>query len=276
MNKDTVTLSEETVSKLAELKKQGYKIPSLKIIKSEREIQAIKESAKINTALLDYLESKLEIGVTTLQIDEWTKAFYKEHQAIAAPYHYNGYPKHLCTSINEVVCHGIPENRSLKEGDIINLDVSTIYQGYFSDASRMYGIGTISEEDQRLIRVTKECLEKGIKEVKPFEPINKIGEAIEKHAKAHGFSVVRELGGHGIGLAFHEDPFIYHYKRLFKDTIMVPGMIFTIEPMINAGKKEVYLDEKDEWTIRTSDHKKSAQVEHMILVTEDGFEILSK
>ena len=195
---------------------------------------------------------------------------------IPAPLGYHDFPKSVCTSINDEICHGIPSpDRVLKDGDIINVDVSTIYNGYYSDASRMFMIGNVSEEAKRLVEVTKECLYKGIEAVKPWGHLGDIGAAIEAHAKANGYSVVEEFGGHGIGLEFHEDPFVYHYKGA-KGMVLVPGMIFTIEPMINQGEPDLYIDADNGWTSYTDDGKLSAQWEHMILVTEDGVEILSK
>lgn len=275
MKKDLVKLEPKVEEILVKLKKQGYQIPPISLIKSQREIDLIKESGLINTGLLDVLERACKVGVKTSELNDIANEYYKEKGAIAAPLNYGGFPASICTSINEVVCHGIPGDYCLKEGDIINIDVSTIYQGYFSDASRMIAIGSISEQDQRLIDTTKQALALAIEAVKPYKSINVIGDAIEKCAKENGVSIVRELGGHGIGLAFHEEPFIYHYARTTKEMVMVPGMIFTIEPMLNSGKKEVFLDSNDGWTIYTKDQSKSAQVEHLILVTENGAEILS-
>lgn len=275
MIKDKVELSNDTLVKLHDLKKKGYRLPSLGLIKSTREIELIKKSAKINTGLLDELEKHVKVGITTIELDNIANEYYQRNGAIAAPLNYNGYPNSICVSINEVVCHGIPSKRKLKSGDIVNIDVSTIYNGYFSDASRMYLVGEINDKDKDLVAVTKEALALALNAVKPYSSINVIGDTIEKYANSKGYSVVRELGGHGIGLAFHEEPFIYHYHRTMKDMIMVPGMIFTVEPMINQGKREVYLDSDDEWTIYTQDGLKSAQVEHMVLITDNGVEILS-
>jgi len=174
------------------------------------------------------------------------------------------------------VCHGIPARlRKLKKGDIVNVDVSTILDGYFSDASRMFIIGETSEERRLLVERTKECLDEALKIVKPFADTNEIGKAITKVARKYGYSIVEELGGHGVGLEFHEDPFIYHYDRRKKGFLMLPGMVFTIEPMINGGKKQIVMDNYNGWTIYTKDHSDSAQWEHTILVTEDGYEILT-
>ena len=248
----------------------------LYIIKTKEQIEKIKESAKINNAVLDLVAENIKAGMTTEEIDKLVHDFTISQGAIPAPLGYHDFPKSVCTSINDEICHGIPSpDRVLKDGDIINVDVSTIYNGYYSDASRMFMIGNVSEEAKRLVEVTKECLYKGIEAVKPWGHLGDIGAAIEAHAKANGYSVVEEFGGHGIGLEFHEDPFVYHYKGA-KGMVLVPGMIFTIEPMINQGDADLYIDADNGWTSYTDDGKLSAQWEHMILVTEDGVEILSK
>ena len=248
--------------KLQFLKEKGFEVPSHNIIKTKEQIEKIKESAKINNAVLDLVAENIKAGMTTEDINKLVHDYTISQGAVPAPLGYHDFPKSVCTSINDEICHGIPsDNRVLKEGDIINVDVSTIYNGYYSDASRMFMIGNFSEEAKRLVEVTKECLQKGIEE-------------IEKHAKSNGYSVVEEFGGHGIGLDFHEDPFVYHYKGE-KGMILVPGMIFTIEPMINQGISDLYIDADNGWTSYTDDGKLSAQWEHMILVTEDGVEILS-
>ena len=189
---------------------------------------------------------------------------------------YEGFPKSCCTSINNEVCHGIPsEDIILKDGDIINVDVSTIKDGYFSDASRMYMVGQVSEEAKNLVEVTKECLNAGLDQVKPWGHIGDIGAAIQEYAESRGYSVVTMFGGHGIGNEFHEEPFVSHVGRRDTGMLMVPGMVFTIEPMINIGKPQVYVDKKNGWTSYTKDGSLSAQWEHQILVTEDGYEIIS-
>jgi methionyl aminopeptidase len=198
------------------------------------------------------------------------------HGAIPAPLNYEKFPKSVCTSINEVVCHGIPNPLTiLKEGDIINVDVSTILDGYYSDASRMFCIGEISPEKKRLVEVTKECLHIGIEAAKPYTQVGNIGFAIEQHAKKNGYSVVRELTGHGVGLAFHEEPQVLHFGKANTGMLLVPGMVFTIEPMINMGKAAVDFNERDGWTVTTRDKKPSAQWEHTFLMTETGLEILT-
>ena len=246
------------------------------MIKNEEQIAKIKESAKINTAVLDEVAKNIKAGMTTDEINTIVYDFTVKHGAIPAPLGYSGFPKSVCTSINDQICHGIPsENDVLKEGDIVNVDVSTILDGYYSDASRMFMIGEVSEEAKRLVEVTKECMEMAIAKVKPWTPLGVIGATIQEHAHKNGYTVVRDFGGHGIGLEFHEDPFVFHYGNADEGVLMVPGMMFTIEPMINQGGYELYIDQDNEWTSYTEDGKLSAQWENMILVTEDGCEILT-
>ena len=183
----------------------------------------------------------------------------------------------MCTSINNVVCHGIPsENEILVEGDIINVDVSTILNGYYSDASRMFKIGNVSESAERIVRVTQECVELGLKAAKPWGHLGDIAYAINTHAKKNGYSVVEEIGGHGIGLEFHEEPFVSYVTPKGSEMVLVPGMMFTIEPMINEGTPEFYVDEDNGWTVYTDDDGLSAQVEYMVLVKEKSVEVLTK
>lgn len=263
--------------KLKYLKNNGFIVPSHDIIKTKDQIEKIKESANINNAVLDLVAKEIKEGMTTDDIDKIVHDFTISQGAIPAPLGYGGFPKSVCTSINSEICHGIPsKDVVIKDGDIINVDVSTIYNGYYSDASRMFMIGNVSEESKRLVEVTKECLYKGVEAVKPWEHIGAIGAAIQEHAEKNGYSVVRDFGGHGIGLKFHEDPFVFHIGKKDEGMILVPGMIFTIEPMINQGDYGLYIDADNEWTAYTDDGKLSAQWEHMVLVTEDGVEILSK
>ena len=196
---------------------------------------------------------------------------------IPAPLGYHDFPKSVCTSINDEICHGIPsEDVILKEGDIINVDVSTILDGYYSDASRMYMIGEVPDNAKKLVEVTKECMIKGIEAVKPWTRLGNVGYTIEQHAKANGYSVVREFGGHGIGLQFHEDPFVSYVTPKGSEMLLVPGMMFTIEPMINEGSPDFFVDEDNDWTIYTMDDGLSAQIEYMVLITENGAEVLTK
>lgn len=263
--------------KLNKLKNQGYEVPTRDMIKNEKQIQGIRESAKINDGVLDLVQEKIRVGMSTEEIDKLVYDYTVSHGAIPADLNYGGYPKSVCVSINDVVCHGIPsEDTILEDGDIVNVDVSTIYNGYFSDASRMFMIGNVSEEHAKLVRVAKECLDKGFEAVKPWGFLGDIGAAIQEHAEANGFSVVRAFGGHGIGIKFHEDPFVAHVGKRGEGMVLVPGMVFTIEPMINEGDYEVFIDEDDDWTVYTEDGGYSAQWEYTVLVTETGAEILSR
>lgn len=256
------------------LVKKGYKAPPREIFKSKKDIEGIKKSGEITKYLLDNVEQFIKDGTKTIDIDKWIDATTREMGGIPAPLNYHGFPKSVCTSVNGCVCHGIPGEETLKNGDIINVDVTTILDGYFADASRMYFVGEVSENAKRLSDKTKEMLYAGIKAVKPYEPVNVIGDIIEKMAKENGYSVVRALTGHGVGFEFHEEPAIYHFKDKTKGMIMVPGMVFTIEPMINEGKFHVDTL-SDDWTVVTRDGKLSAQWEHTIAVTKTGCEILT-
>lgn len=256
---------------------KGKLVPSPKLIKTPEQIEGIRRSGVINTGVLDLVESEIRPGMSTAEIDRMVYNYTVEHGAIPAPLNYEGFPKSVCTSVNEVVCHGIPsEDEILEEGDIINVDVSTILDGYFSDASRMFIVGgkTTPEKD-RLVRVAKECLEIGAQAAKPWGFIGDIGKAIARHAHKNGYSVVRDLAGHGVGNAFHEDPEVNHYNTHKDGMLIVPGMVFTIEPMINMGIWQVFVDEEDGWTVVTEDELPSAQWEHTFLVTESGLEILT-
>ncbi|MCI6272181.1 MAG: type I methionyl aminopeptidase [Erysipelotrichaceae bacterium] len=257
-------------------KQKGDIVPDFSLIKTPWQIQQIKAAAKLNTEVLNFVQSNIKVGMNTQEIDDLVYKFTTENGGKCAPYGYEGFPKNVCTSINEEVCHGIPSRlKKLKSGDIINVDVSTIVQGYYGDASRMFEIGEVSEERKRLVKVTKECLKLGIEAAKPWGYIGDIGAAISEHAHKNGYSVVTKLGGHGIGLEFHEEPFVSHVGTKGTGMLLVPGMIFTIEPMINVGTPDVVIDKYNGWTIYTKDGKDSAQVEHQILICEDGAEIIS-
>lgn len=262
-------------AKYEQFRQKGVPILDHDLIKTPEQIEKIKESCRINIAVLDYVAEHIGPGVTTQEIDNWVHEETRKRGGIPAPLGYDGFPKSVCTSINEVVCHGIPSDEVvLKEGDIINVDVSTIYNGYFSDSSRMFCIGKVSEEKEKLVKTVKECVEIGISKVKPWEPIGNMGSAVHKHALENGYTVVREIGGHGVGLEFHEDPWVSYISEENSGVLMVPGMIFTIEPMVNMGTDEIYTDEEDEWTVRTVDGLPSAQWEVMVLVTDKGCEVL--
>jgi methionyl aminopeptidase len=243
-------------------------------IKSTEEIEGIRKCCRLTAEILDMVSLKIGEGITTNEINEWVHDYTLDKAATPAPLGYNGFPKSVCTSINNVICHGIPDETILKNGDIINVDVTCVLNGFFGDASRMFMIGEVSSEAKKLVRVSRECMDLGIKEVKPYNDFGKIGEVIQKHADAHGYSVVRDYGGHGIGVKFHEEPHVHHYNTGHRGLPMFPGMVFTIEPMINAGKYQTKLL-KDGWTAVTVDGSLSSQWEHTVCVTETGVEILT-
>lgn len=262
--------------KLAAAAAAGHEIPDHDMIKTPEQIAAIRESCQINIAVLDYVAEHIRAGITTEEIDAWVYEETTKRGGIPAPLGYDGFPKSVCTSINEEVCHGIPSEKTvLKDGDIINVDVSTIYHGYFSDSSRMFCIGEVSPEKKKLVEVVKECIELGMKEVKPWGFLGDMAEAIENHAEKNGYTIVREIGGHGVGLEFHEDPWVGYIGKRGTGMMLAPGMIFTIEPMVNMGDPDIYVDEENGWTVYTQDGKPSAQWEVMVLVTEDGCEVLA-
>ena len=254
---------------------QGYPLPSRKLIKTPDEIVGIRKASRLTSKLLDQLNTVIKPGMTTDDINTWVYDETIKHGAKPAPLGYKGYPKSVCTSLNDVVCHGIPDATFLKNGDILNVDITCILNGFYGDSCRMYEIGNVSDEGKTLCRVTKECLQIGIDQVKPYVSVSVIGDAIQEHAHKHGYSIVETFGGHGIGTKFHEEPFIFHYSRSEKQMIMAPGMVFTIEPMINVGKHHCKVL-ADDWTAVTRDGSLSAQWEHTILVTDTGVEVLTK
>ena len=267
----------ELDKKILYIQNKGHLVPTRKLIKTPEQIEGIRRSSVINTGVLDLIQKEIKEGMSTAVIDKLVYDYTVGHGAIPAPLNYEGFPKSVCTSINEVVCHGIPsEKEILRDGDIINVDVSTILDGYYSDASRMFMIGNVSPEKQKLVQVAKECLEIGMKAAKPFGFVGDIGNAIQKHAEKNGFSVVRDLCGHGVGLEFHEEPFVSYVTPKGSEMVLVPGMMFTIEPMINQGSPEFYVDEDNGWTVYTDDDGLSAQIEYMVLIKEDGVEVLTK
>ncbi|WP_251212776.1 methionyl aminopeptidase [Adlercreutzia murintestinalis] len=262
--------------RLEALANAGEEVPPRSLLKTPEDIAGVKRSAAVNIGVLDYVAEHIAPGVTTEQIDQWVHDYTFEHGAIPAPLDYEGFPKSVCTSVNEVVCHGIPDpDQVLAAGDIVNVDCSTIKDGYFSDSSRMFMIGEVSPEAAELVKVTKEAVEVGLAAVKPWRHLGDIGAAINKFAKAHGYSVVREFGGHGIGLEFHEEPFVSFVTRAGTGPILVPGLMFTIEPMINMGKHRIDMSDPNGWTVRTADGKLTAQWEVQIVVTDEGYELLS-
>lgn len=246
------------------------------VLKTPEQIEKIRTACQVTARLLDKLCKHAKEGVMTLELDELSRKLHKEAGAIPAPLGYGSppYPKTICTSLNEVICHGIPDKRPLQEGDILNIDVSCIVDGFFGDCSRMVAIGKVSEEKELVMNVSLQCLNLSIKVCKPGNEVWQIGKEIEDYARKHHCSVVNQFVGHGVGIAFHEPPEIpHHYNDL--RVPFAPGMIFTIEPMINAGVREGVIDPKDGWTVRTKDGKPSAQWEHTILITETGHEVLT-
>lgn len=266
----------ELDKKVLYFQNKGCLAPKRKLIKTPEQIEGIRRSGVVNTGVLDLIASEIRAGMSTAEIDRLVYDYTVGHGAVPAPLNYEGFPKSVCVSINEVVCHGIPsEDEILEEGDIVNVDVSTILDGYYSDASRMFVIGETTPEKQRLVDVARECLEIGMQAARPFGFVGDIGNAIQRHAHKNGFSVVRDLCGHGVGLEFHEEPDVEHFGRKGTGMLLVPGMVFTIEPMINMGTYEVFVDEEDGWTVVTEDELPSAQWEHTFLMTENGVEILT-
>ena len=261
--------------RIEEIELQGHIVPDHSIIKNAEQIEKIKESAKINIAVLDYVAEHIKAGISTAEIDRWVYDITTKMGGIPAPLNYQGFPKSVCTSINDEVCHGIPsEDIILKDGDIINVDCSTELNGYFSDSSRMFCIGEVSPEKRRLVEVTKECVQIGLENVIPWTYLGDMGSKVHAHAVENGYSVVREIGGHGIGLEFHEDPFVSYVSEPGTEMLMVPGMVFTIEPMVNMGTDRIFQDANNGWTIYTQDGKPSAQWEIQVLVTDKGAEVL--
>ena len=262
--------------KIEEFEGAGHIVPSHEILKNAEQIEKIKESAKINIAVLDYVAEHIKAGISTAEIDKWVYDITTKMGGVPAPLNFEGFPKSVCTSINNEVCHGIPsEDVIIKDGDIINVDVSTNLNGYFSDSSRMFCIGNVSEENRKLVEETKNAVYEGLKQVKPWGFLGDMGQAVNDYVKSKGYSVVREVGGHGIGLEFHEDPWVSYISKKGTEMLMVPGMIFTIEPMVNAGKPDIFVDEDNGWTIYTEDNSMSVQWEIQVLVTEDGHEVIS-
>lgn len=263
--------------KMEQLREAGHIVPGRELLKTPAQIEAIKKSAELNTAVLDHVAKHIHAGMSTEDIDVLVHDFTVSHGGIPAPLGYEGFPKSVCTSLNNEICHGIPDkNIILQEGDIINVDVSTILDGYFSDASRMFKIGTVSERAERIVRVTEECVELGLKAAKPWGHLGDIADAIYTHAQKNGYSVVEDIGGHGIGLEFHEEPFVSYVTPKGSEMVLVPGIMFTIEPMLNEGSPDFFVDEDNDWTVYTIDDGLSAQIEYMVLVTETGIEVLTK
>lgn len=244
---------------------------------NERQTEALRAAGRANAALMDYLRPYVRAGVTTAELDRLAHDYTVNQGYKPACLGYKGYPKSICTSINEVVCHGIPDQTALKDGDIVNMDITTIVDGWYGDQSETFLIGEVNPEAKRLVQVTFEALYIGIRAARPGVAVIEIGRAIYDYARSRGFEVVEEYQGHGIGRHFHQEPGIPHYPEPNSAKIIIrPGMCFTIEPMLNAGTFKTVLDRNDKWTVRTADNSLSAQFEHTILMTKDGPEILTK
>lgn len=267
----------EMDKRILSFQNRGKLCPSRNLIKTPEQIEGIRRAGVLNTAVLDMVAEHIKAGISTEDINTLVHEFTVGHGGIPAPLNYEGFPKSVCVSVNDVVCHGIPSaDEILQEGDIVNVDVTTILDGYFADASRMFIIGKTSPEKEKLVRVAKECLEIGMEAAKPYCFVGDIGNAIAHHAHKNGFTIVRDLCGHGTGNHFHEEPDVEHYGRKGTGMLLVPGMVFTIEPMVNMGDWQVVVDEEDGWTVYTEDYSPSAQWEHTLLMTEDGLEIITK
>lgn len=245
------------------------------LIKTADEIEKMRIAGKLAAEVLEMIAPHVAAGVTTNHLDQLCHDYIvNEQQAIPAPLNYRGFPKSICTSINQQICHGIPSEKKLKNGDIVNIDITVIKDGYHGDTSKMFCIGNVSPHAKRLVDITREAMFLGIEQVKPGATLGDIGHAIQKHAESNRYSVVREFCGHGIGKNFHEDPHVMHFGKPGEGAVIKPGMIFTIEPMLNIGKRHMKIL-KDGWTAVTKDRSLSAQWEHTILVTENGHEILT-
>ena len=258
---------------------KGKLVPTRDMIKTPEQIAGIRIAGKVNTGCLDAVAAIIRPGISTQDIDDVCMQYCKDNNAVPACLNYEGFPKSVCTSINEVVCHGIPKKEDiLREGDIVNVDMTLSVDNYFGDASRMFIVGgKTTPEKEQLVRVAKECLEIGAEAAKPYCFVGDIGHAIQKHAEKYHYGVVRDLCGHGVGLAMHEEPEVLHYGHRGTGMLLVPGMVFTIEPMINMGTWKVFIDADDPygWEVISGDEKPSAQWEHTFLMTETGVEVLA-
>lgn len=262
--------------KIVGFRRDGNIVPTYQMIKTKEQIDGIRESGKVNIAILDYIAEKITIGMSTEEIDRLVYEKTKAYGAIPAPLGYGGFPKSVCTSRNNQVCHGIPSKKDiLQEGDIINVDVSTLYRGFYSDSSRMFCLGNTSAEAKRLVHVAKESITVGLGQVRPWNLLGNMGSAIHEYVIQQGYSVVDEMGGHGVGVEFHEEPFVSYVSKQNTGMVMAPGMVFTIEPMVNMGQEGIYTDQKDHWIVYTRDGSLSAQWEVTVAVTENGYEILA-
>ncbi len=262
--------------KIDRYRKSGFIVPGRKLIKTPAQIEGIRESGKVNIKILDHVAAFIQAGMSTEDIDKLVSDKTRELGGIPAPLGFEGYPKSVCTSINDEVCHGIPSDKIiLKDGDIVNVDVSTVVNGFYSDSSRMFCIGSVSGERKKLVETARMTIDKGLEKAKAWNFLGDIGQEIHDYARANGYTIVREIGGHGVGNEFHEEPFVSYVSRKGTEMLLVPGMVFTIEPMVNAGKADVVLNQDNGWTVNTRDGKDSAQWEVTVLITEDGYEVLA-
>ena len=262
--------------RMQQLYEAGEEMMPRQLLKTLDDVAGIKASAAVNVGALDYVAAHIGPGTTTAEIDTWVSDWCAAHGAVPADLGFEGFPKSVCTSINEVVCHGIPDpGVVLRAGDIVNVDMSTIKDGYYSDSSRMFCIGEVSPEARRLVDTTKRAVEAGLAATRPWIHLGDISDAVHRVALDAGYSVVAQYGGHGCGNEFHEDPFVSFVAEPGTGPVVVPGMCFTIEPMVNAGAPEIDTSDPNGWTVRTADGSLTAQWEVQVLVTEDGYELLS-
>lgn len=256
---------------------RGFAVPTRRMIKNQRQLDGIRESGRRNTEILDRVAEKIQPGMTTAEIDRIVYETTLRLGGVPAPLNYESFPKSVCTSVDDQVCHGIPsEETVLREGDIVNVDVSTLYEGYYSDSSRMFIVGETTPEKRRLVETARECLLRGAEQVKPWGFLGDVAKAVSDCAEANGYSIVREIGGHGVGVEFHEDPWVGYARPKDKGLLLAPGFVFTIEPMVNMGAPDIFRDSDNGWTIYTEDGLPSAQWEVTIAVTENGSEILAQ
>lgn len=264
-------------SRIALFARRGHVVPPRAMLKTRAQLDGIRESGLRNSEVLDRVAEKICVGMPTSEIDRIVHEATLKLGGIPAPLGYEGFPRSVCTSVNDQVCHGIPsEDVILTDGDIVNVDVSTLYNGYYSDASRMFMLGNVEPQTRKLVDVARECVLRSAECVKPWGFLGDVAQAVSDLAGANGFSIVREIGGHGVGLEFHEEPWVDYTAPTEPGLLLVPGFVFTIEPMVNMGAPDIFRDEDDGWTIWTEDGLPSAQWEVTIAVTEDGHEILSQ
>ena len=243
-------------------------------LKEKEDIAGIRKAAMLALDILNHVEERIKPGITTNDINTMVEELTKKNNARSAPFNYHGFPKSVCTSLNNVICHGIPDETILKHGDIVNVDVTPIVNGYYADVSKTFFVGTPGKDAQKIVAVARECLRRGVRQAIPGNTIGDIGYAIQRYAEGQGCSVVREYVGHGVGFDFHEPPQVPHFGKKHQGLTLVPGMVFTIEPMINLGKHNLHVL-PDHWTVVTDDGSLSAQFEHTVLVTDQDFEVLT-